>query len=59
MVLSEEDKKKIKDFMMHKSDVDPTKLMSSQDRVEAFEYASFVVHQRILKSVSKVCNKIW
>lgn len=58
MTLKEEDKKKIKDFILNKSNVDPTESMSQNDKEEALKYAKFLMSQAMLKGLSKLCKKM-
>ena len=58
MVLNEEDKRKIKDFILDKLTIDPTELILQEDRDEALKYAQFVMKQRMLKALTKMCDKV-
>ena len=50
MVLSEEDKRRIKDFILDKSTVDPTELILQEDKDEALEYARFCYESKNVES---------
>ncbi len=56
MSLSDEYKKQIKEFILGESDVNPDTYLSSEDRVEALEYAKFICDREKLRMMSKLCR---
>lgn len=51
MSLTDEEKKKIEDFMLDKSGVHPDTFISSYCRKEALKYAHFVYYRAVYKGI--------
>lgn len=55
-MLSEEDKKKIEDFLTGESDANPESWLKDEDKDEAMKYGVFLANKKILKLINKMCG---
>jgi hypothetical protein len=57
-MLSDENKKRLEDFLLKKSEVYPASYIPSEDEDEAVEYARLFTIKELSRMLAKVCGEI-